>query len=162
MFLSVREVLIIVIRMQLVSTHLEVSGVCVTLGSLEMELHAQVIYITCSKPSSPPSFPVCKYEGGRSVKSCHILVMSYKIRSTEGTHMGLSFCIYHTWVHRTASSMGGAWQTFWFLVLGQIFPWHSWPPYMAISPWTFSSIFTYWKQSNILGGRGLGTVPLQV
>ena len=35
-------------------------------------------YITCSKPSSPPSFPVCKYEGGRPVKSCHILVMSCK------------------------------------------------------------------------------------
>ena len=60
MFLSVTEVLIIVIGMQCVSTHLEVLGVCVTLGSLEMDLHAQVIYITCSKPSSPPSFPVCK------------------------------------------------------------------------------------------------------
>ena len=43
MFLSVTEVLIIVIRMQCVSTHLEDLGVCVTLGSLEMELHAQVI-----------------------------------------------------------------------------------------------------------------------
>ena len=86
MFLSVTEVLIIVIRMQCVSTHLEVLDVCVTLGSLEMDLHAQVYYITCSKPSSPPSFPVCKYEGGRPVRSCHLLVMSCKIRLTEGTH----------------------------------------------------------------------------
>ena len=50
MFLSVTEVLIVVIRMQRVSTHLEVLGVIVTLGSLEMDLHAQVINITCSKP----------------------------------------------------------------------------------------------------------------
>ena len=57
MFLSATEVLITVIRMQRVSTHLEVLGVCVTLGSLEMDLHAQVIYLTCSKPSSPPLFP---------------------------------------------------------------------------------------------------------
>ena len=68
MFLSVTEVLIVVIRMQRVSTHLEVLGVIVTLGSLEMDLHAQVIYLTCSKPSSPPSFPVCKYGRGRSLK----------------------------------------------------------------------------------------------
>ena len=54
-------------------------------------------YITCFNPSSPPSFPVCKhkYEGGRPVKSCHVLVMSCKLRSTEGTHIGLRFYIYH-------------------------------------------------------------------
>ena len=62
MFLSVTEVLIIVIRMQCVSTHLEDLGACVTLGSLEMDLHAQVIYISCSKPSPPSSFPLCKYK----------------------------------------------------------------------------------------------------
>ena len=62
MFLSVTEVLILVTRWQHVSIHSEVLGVCVTLGSLEMDLHAQVIYITCSKPSLPLLFPVCKYE----------------------------------------------------------------------------------------------------
>ena len=50
MFLSVTEVLIVVTQWQHVSIHSEVLGVCVTLGSLEMDLHAQVIYITCSKP----------------------------------------------------------------------------------------------------------------
>ena len=77
MFLSVTEVLIAVIRMQRVSTHLEVLGVCVTLGSLEMELHAQVIYLTCSKPSSPPSFPLCKYgrEKAFEILSCACDVM---------------------------------------------------------------------------------------
>ena len=63
MFLSVTEVLILVTRWQHASIHLEVLGVCVTLGSLEMDLHAQVIYITCSKPPPPLLYPVCKYEG---------------------------------------------------------------------------------------------------
>ena len=81
--------LIVVIRMQRVSIHLEVLGVCVTLGSLEMDLHAQVINITCSKTSSPPSFPLCKYEGGRLLKFCHVLVMSCKIRPMDGTHSNL-------------------------------------------------------------------------
>jgi len=42
MFLSVTEVLLIVIRMQLVSTPLEVMSVYATLGTLEMDLHAWV------------------------------------------------------------------------------------------------------------------------
>ena len=44
MFLSVTEGLILVTRWQHVSTHMEVLDVCVTLGSLEMDLHAQVIF----------------------------------------------------------------------------------------------------------------------
>ena len=138
MFLSVTEVLITVIRMQCVSTHLEDLGVCVTVGSLETDLHAQVIYITCFKPSPHPSFPVCKYEGKRSVKSCQILVMSCKIGSTEGKHMGLSFYVHCSRVYWTASSMDAAWQTFRFSVLGQTSTLHSWPPHITISPKSFS------------------------
>ena len=63
MFLSVTEVQILVTRWQHVSTHLEVLGVCVTLGSLEMDLHAQVIYITCSKPPSHHHFLCVNIKG---------------------------------------------------------------------------------------------------
>ena len=45
MFLSVTEALLIVIRMQRVSTPLEVMGVYAILGTLEMDLHVWVSLI---------------------------------------------------------------------------------------------------------------------
>ena len=45
MFLSVTEALLIVIRMQLVSTPSEVMGVYAIMGTLEMDSHAWVCYL---------------------------------------------------------------------------------------------------------------------
>ena len=68
MFLSVTEVLITVIRMQCVSTQLEVLGVCVTLDSLEMELHAQVITLLV-----PNLHPIHHFQCTSMRKACKIL-----------------------------------------------------------------------------------------
>ena len=148
MFLSVTEVLILVTRWQHVSIHSEVLGVCVTLGSLEMDLHAQVIYITCSKPPPPLLYPVCKYEGLWDI----VTLMSCKIRPTEGTH---TECI--QWAK-------SAQQKYRFQSLNRHLSILVFLTFITIAHGNFSLLYHLHINilENILGGRGLWTVLLQI